>query len=28
MWFRRADMKSCVGDNRFHGNRGPLEIKV
>lgn len=20
MWFRRADMKSCVGDNRFHGN--------
>ncbi|MGO1163903.1 Ti-type conjugative transfer system protein TraG [Brucella sp. C7-11G] len=28
MWFRRADMKSCVGDNRFHGNRGPLEIRV
>ncbi|MCM2450801.1 Ti-type conjugative transfer system protein TraG [Agrobacterium vitis] len=28
MWFRRADMKSCVGDNRFHGKRGPLEIKV
>lgn len=19
MWFRRADMKSCVGENRFHG---------
>ena len=28
MWFRRADMKSCVGDNRFHGKRGPLEINV
>ncbi|CAK7261612.1 MULTISPECIES: Ti-type conjugative transfer system protein TraG [unclassified Shinella] len=28
MWFRRADMKSCVGDNRFHGKRGPLEMKV
>ena len=28
MWFRRADMKSCVGDNRFHGKRGPSEIKV
>ena len=28
MWFRRADMKSCVGDNRFHGKRGPLEIRV
>ncbi|CZT37580.1 Ti-type conjugative transfer system protein TraG [Rhizobium sp. 9140] len=28
MWFRRADMKSCVGDNRFHGKREPLEIKV
>jgi type IV secretion system protein VirD4 len=21
MWFRRADMKSCVGDSRFHGKR-------
>lgn len=28
MWFRRADMKSCVGDNRFYGKRGPLEMKV
>lgn len=28
MWFRRADMKSCVGDNRFHGKRGPSEMKV
>ena len=28
MWFRRADMKSCVGDNRFHGKCGPLEMKV
>ncbi|CAN7745922.1 MULTISPECIES: Ti-type conjugative transfer system protein TraG [Rhizobium/Agrobacterium group] len=28
MWFRRADMKSCVGDNRFQGKRGPLEIRV
>ena len=28
IWFRRADMKSCVGDNRFHGKRGPLEMKV
>lgn len=28
MWFRRADMKSCVADNRFHGKRGPLEINV
>ncbi len=28
MWFRRADMKSCVGDNRFHGKREPLEMKV
>lgn len=28
MWFRRADMKSCVGDNRFHGKRGSLEMKV
>jgi len=22
MWFRRADMKSCVIENRFHGSRG------
>lgn len=23
MWFRRKDMTSCVGENRFHGNRTP-----
>ncbi len=25
MWFRRDDMKSCVGQNRFHGDRGREE---
>ncbi|NTF91382.1 Ti-type conjugative transfer system protein TraG [Agrobacterium rhizogenes] len=23
MWFRREDMKACVGKNRFHGTRDP-----
>ncbi|QIB41441.1 Ti-type conjugative transfer system protein TraG (plasmid) [Rhizobium oryzihabitans] len=26
MWFRRDDMTSCVGDNRFHKKPEPVEI--